>query len=78
MTKQWTSKDLTETSHISIFNVESRWVVEIEYVSELDRLLDEFKIAKGKREKGIVREKYKEAAKKLNSQYKYPRHNPEL
>lgn len=78
MIKQWTSKDLHETSYISISSIDSSKVVEIEYINILDELLLEFNMAKGRKEKGIVRERYKAAAKELNSQYKKPIYNPEI
>lgn len=76
--KEWISKDSTETSRISLLEIEGRRVVEIEYTSELDRLLGEFKLAKGKKEKGEVREKYRIEATRLNSQYKHPVYNLEI
>ena len=78
MIKQWTSRDSHETSYISISSIGSSKVVEIEYSNILDGLLLEFNLAKGRKEKGIVREKYREAAKELNSQYKQPYYNPEI
>ena len=78
MIKQWTSKDPHETSYITISTIGSSKVVEIESSNILDELLLEFNIAKGRKEKGIVREKYRQAAKELNSQYKKPIYNPEI
>lgn len=76
--KEWTSKDLGEVSHIVISVHNSSRVVEVEYTNILDDLLVEFKTAQGRKEKGIVREKYRVAAEELNSRYKKPIYNPEL
>ena len=76
--KQWRAKDFHETSYISISTLGTTKVVEIEYSNVLDELLLEFSLAKGRREKGIVREKYRQAAMELNSQYKKPVYNTEI
>jgi len=76
--KEWTSKDPGEVSHIVISVHNSSRVVEIEYTNILDDLLIEFKAAQGRKEKGIVRERYRVAAKELNSRYKKPVYNPEI
>lgn len=76
--KQWISKESFETSYISICTVGNIKVVEIECINILDELLLEFNMAKGRKEKGVVRERYKVAAKEINSFYTKPLYNPEL
>lgn len=78
MIRQWTSKDSHETSYITISAIGSTKVVEVESSSILDELLLEFSLARGRKEKGIVREKYRVAAKELNSLYIKPLYNSEI
>jgi len=77
-TKTWTSKESDYNVTITLKQVGSSKIAELDYISELDNISMQYKASKEKVERKLLKEQYRLLASRLNSQTKQPLHNETL
>jgi len=70
MIREWTSREGDESSYIKISNKDTTRVVEIEYVSALERMREAYKRSKDKGERRELKERYAERCREENKRLK--------
>ena len=77
-TKTWISKESDYNVTITLKQVGSSRVAELDYISELDNIAIQYKASKEKAERKLLKEQYRLLAFKLNNQTKQPLYNETL
>jgi len=74
----YNSKEENETSIVTIQQINSSKVVEIEYTHKIDKIVGEYKKTKDKDRRKEMREEFKSLTQQINNQYKQPVYNETL
>jgi predicted RNA-binding protein with PIN domain len=74
----YTSKDGDESSKVTIQQIGSVRVTEIESTSKLDAIAEEYNKSKDRAKRKQLKEEYKALAEQINKQFKQPVYNETL